>query len=275
MFDFSHLFRTLASAASIFVFLAPVARLAAQSSSGDELNKGVEAYRAARYPEAISHFQKATDLDPSSHIAKTYLGTALAQSVIPGLDTPENLKTAQYSIAVFQQALEQEPHDVNSMKQVASVYFAVRDLDNAKTWEKKVLNEDPRASEAAYTVGVIDWELAHLNALRAFAPLGLQDDGMGNSKAPADVLETLRIQNGPLVEEALEYLQQAIENRPNYDDAMAYLNLVYRRKADVDFADEAARKDDVDNAEKWRRKSMEARKANEEKKLAGSDSAQP
>jgi hypothetical protein len=43
----------------------------------------------------------------------------------------------------------------------------------------------------------------------------------------------------------LQYLNQALENRANYDDAMSYLNLTYRRKADVDYADPAAVKADV------------------------------
>jgi len=45
----------------------------------------------------------------------------------------------------------------------------------------------------------------------------------------------------PLVEEGIADLQKAIQLRPDYDDAMAYLNLLYRRKADmVESADERA-----------------------------------
>jgi hypothetical protein len=82
-------------------------------------------------------------------------------------------------------------------------------------------------------------------------------------------MATLREKNGPLVEEGLQYLNQAVQNRPNYDEAMAYLNLIYRRKADVDFGDAAAVKADVAAAEDWRTKAMGTRKANEEKKNQG------
>ena len=68
---------------------------------------------------------------------------------------------------------------------------------------------------------------------------------------------------------ALQYLNQAVENRPNYDDAMAYLNLIYRRKADVDYGNAEAVKADVATAEDWRTKAMGTRKANEEKKNKG------
>jgi hypothetical protein len=50
---------------------------------------------------------------------------------------------------------------------------------------------------------------------------------------------------------------------------MAYLNLVYRRKADVDYGHPAEVKDDLAQADKWRTDAMGARKANEEKKNAG------
>ena len=233
------------------------------------MNKGVEAYKSAHYEEAIGHFQKATQLDPSLPMAKSYLATALAQNVVPGLDTPENLKTAQQAIDIFQEVLAKDPHDVNSMKQIAGIYFSIKKLDDAKKWQKKVLAEDPKDPEAAYTVGVIDWIEAHENTLTALAPAGLNDDGEGNAKAPKKIMEPLREKNGPLVDEGLQYLNQAVANRANYDDAMAYLNLIYRRKADVDFGNEAARKDDIAKAEDWRTKAMGTRKANEEKKNAG------
>jgi len=240
-------------------------RLAAR----DQLNKGVEAYKGAHYEDAINHFQRATQLDPSLPMAKSYLATALAQNVVPGLDTKDNLDTAQQAIGMFQEVLSKDPHDVNSMKQVAGIEFSIKRLDDAKAWQKKVLQEDPKDPEAAYTVGVIDWMQAHQNTLSALAPAGLNDDGEGNVKAPKNVMEPLKAKNGPLVDEALQYLNQAVENRPNYDDAMAYLNLIYRRKADVDFGNDAARKDDVAKAEEWRTKAMGTRKANEEKKNAG------
>jgi hypothetical protein len=46
---------------------------------------------------------------------------------------------------------------------------------------------------------------------------------------------------GSLIDEGISDLQKAISIRPDYDDAMAYLNLLYRRKADtVESANERA-----------------------------------
>jgi len=235
----------------------------------DQLNKGVEAYKSAHYEEAIGHFQKATELDPSLPMAKSYLATALAQNVVPGLSTPENLKNAQQAISMFQEVLAKEPNDVNSLKQIAGIYFSIKKFDEAKEYQKKVLAVDPKDPEAAYTIGVINWTLAHENTLKALAAANLNDDGEGNVKAPKKVLQEIKEKNAPLVEEGLQYLNQALANRPNYDEAMSYLNLLYRRKADVDYNDPAQVKADVAAAKEWSSKSMGTRKANEEKKDKG------
>ena len=255
----------------------------AQLEARDQLNKGVDAYKSAHYEEAIGHFQRATQLDPNLPMAKTYLATALAQNVVPGLDTPDNLKTANQAIAIFQDVLAKNPDDVNSIKQIAGIYFSIKNLDAAKEWQKKVLAVTPGCSEvsdqrpkglkcdsaAEYTIGVIDWTEAHENTLRALQSAGINDDGEGNVKAPKKVMEPLAAQNGPLVSEGLDYLNEAIADDPNYDDAMAYLNLIYRRKADVDYGHAAEVKADLAQAEKWRTDAMGTRKANEARKNQG------
>ena len=240
-----------------------------QLAARDQLNKGVDSYKSAHYEEAIGHFQRATQLDPNLPMAKTYLATALAQNVVPGLDTPDNMKNANQAIEIFKEVLAKDPSDVNSVKQIAGIYFSIKKLDDAKEWQKKVLQLNPNDAEAAYTIGVIDWTQAHENTLKALQPAGINDDGEGNVKAPKKIMEPLAAQNKALVDEGLDYLNQAVKEKPNYDDAMAYLNLIYRRKADVDYGNAAAVKDDLAQAEKWRTDAMGTRKANEAKKNQG------
>jgi tetratricopeptide (TPR) repeat protein len=233
----------------------------------DQLNKGVESFKAGKYEEAITHFQSAEQLDPKLPTAKAFLATALSQNVVPGLTSPENLKTAQQAIDTYQQVLVDNPSDVRSLKGVASLYYNLKQFDKAKDWQKKVLAVDPKDPEAAYTVGVIDWTQAHENLLKLNAN---NDDGVGNVKAlTKNNCAEIQKENGALVEEGLKYLNLAVENRPSYDDAMQYLNLIYRRKADVDCGNAAAVKADVDAATDWSHKAMGTRKENEAKKDKG------
>ena len=237
-----------------------------QLAARDQLNKGVDAYRSAHFEEAIGHFQRATELDPTLPMAKTYLATALAQNVVPGLQSPENLRNAQQAINIFQQVLSQDPTDVNSVKQIAGIYFQINKLEEAKTWQKKVLAMNPKDAEADYTIGVIDWMEAHKNVLTALQPAGFNDDGQGNLKVPKKIMEPLAKQNAALIEEGLQYLKDAVANRPTYDDAMTYLNLMYRAKANQDYANPAELKADLAAAQEWTDKAMGTRKANEAKK---------
>jgi Tfp pilus assembly protein PilF len=63
----------------------------------------------------------------------------------------------------------------------------------------------------------------------------------------------------PRVEQGLQYLQKALEIDPEYDDAMGFVNLLYRQKADLEDNAEAY-KADIDKAEEWVNKTMETKK---------------
>lgn len=235
--------------------------------SRDQLVKGVQAFKNARYEEAVDHFQNAINLDPESADAKLYLATAYSYQVVPNLDTPENLKIAQKAIDGFQEVLAKNPNDVTALKQIASLYRNTKKLDLAKEYEKKVIAIDPNDAEAYYTIGVIDWTTEHYkNTVPILAADGLTDDGQGNAKKSKAACAKLQAANTDLVNEAFEYLNKAVELNPTYDDAMAYLQLTYRSKANLECGDDAARKADLAKADEWVQKGMGARKANELKK---------
>jgi tetratricopeptide (TPR) repeat protein len=231
----------------------------------DQLNKGVQAYKNARYEEAIEHFQTAVNLDPSLTMTHMYLATAYAQQVVPNSDTPANKALADHAIAGYKNALQNDPNNVNAMKGIASIYFSLNKADDAKAWQQKVLAADPKDPEAYYTIGVIDWNKARKNSLQILADNGLTDKPDGNPGLPKKACAQLAAQNGPLVDEALDVLHKAVDLRPSYEDAMAYINLAYRRKAEIECGNADARKADIQQAEEWTQKALGARKANVEK----------
>jgi tetratricopeptide (TPR) repeat protein len=238
----------------------------------DQLNKGVQAYKNARYEEAINHFQTAVNLDPSLTMTHMYLATAYAQQVVPNSDTPANKTLADHAIAAYKDALQNDPNNVNAIKGIASIYFSMNRADDAKAWQQKVLAVDSKDPEAYYTIGVIDWNKARRNSLQVLADNGLTDKPDGNPGLPKKACEQLSQQNGPLVDEALDVLHKAIDIRPNYEEAMAYINLVYRRKAEIECGNADARKADLQQAQDWTEKAIGARKANV---LKANQSAKP
>jgi tetratricopeptide (TPR) repeat protein len=238
----------------------------------DQLVKGVQAFKAGHYEEAVGHFQNSIALDPNYESARLYLATAYSYQVVPNLDTPENLATAKKAMDGFNEVLAKNPNDLDALRQIASIQRNVKHFDEAKATEQKIISLDPKDAEANYTIGVIDWTQAYKNAVQILGEQGLQDDGNGNVKMNKATCAKIKATNQPLVDEAMKYLNAAVEINPNYDDAMQYLNLNYRRKADLECPNDAARKDDLAQADQWVQKAIGARKANEaakEKKAAG------
>jgi tetratricopeptide (TPR) repeat protein len=239
----------------------------------DQLTKGVQAFKNAQYEEAVNHFQTAIQLDPTYSDAKLYLATAYSYQVVPNLLTPDNLKVAQQAMDGFQTVLSTDPSNLTALKQIASIDRNIQKLDEAKEYEKKVIALAPNDAEAYYTIGVVDWMQAYKAATTILAQdhskkdgNGMTDDGNGNVLKSQDACDKLKAANSTLVDDGLQNLQKAVDINPTYDEAMQYLNLMWRRKADLECTDDAARKADLSKADEWTQKAMGARKENEKKK---------
>ena len=67
------------------------------------------------------------------------------------------------------------------------------------------------------------------------------------------------------MQDGIQNLQKALEIRPDYDDAMAYLNLLYREARRYECDNPDARKADLKTADEWVDKTMATKKAKAEK----------
>ncbi len=227
----------------------------------DQLNKGVQSFRGANYEEAIEHFKNAVNLDSDLKVAKMYLATAYAQQYVPGVDTPENLRNAQLAIDQYKQVLENDQKNVTSLKGIAFLYMQQKKFDDAREYYKKAIDADPNDPETYYSVGVIDWSSTYKDASEIKAKEGLKVDDELKGKGSQKICDTLKSRNGANVDEGMKMLQTAIDKRQDYDDAMAYMNLLYRRKAnDMTCEDAQSRADYVKTANDWSDKAMAARK---------------
>ena len=236
----------------------------------DQLNKGVTSYKNAKYEEAIDHFQQAVALDPSLINAKMYLATAFAQQYIPGVEDPDNLKMADQAIEQYKRVLDMNAardQKVNSAKGIAYLYLNMKKFDDAKKYYRMAADMDPNDPEPYYSVGVIDWTACYQPRMEERAKLGLKPDENLNpkNKEQKTACSELKEKNGPSIQEGIESLNKAIQLRPDYDDAMAYLNLMYREKADVECDDLAARQEDLKTADHWVDQTLITKKAKAEK----------
>jgi tetratricopeptide (TPR) repeat protein len=208
----------------------------------DLLNKGVAAYRDGKFDQSIEDFKQAKDLDPTLMNARLYLATAYATQYIPGAPSEENIRMGEAAIKEFQDVLSVDPNNISAIDGIGSILFNMAGtpytrakFEESKTYHMKHIALKPEDPEPYYWIGVIDWTLTYRSNLEmrgkwrlANVNKVLKDD----DPMPPPVRDEYTKENGQLIEEGIDKLHKALELRPDYDDAMAYLNLLLRRKAD-------------------------------------------
>ena len=214
-----------------------------QRGARQALNQGVQSFRNGQYGEAMAAFQRAKLLDPRLMNARLYLAAAYAVQYIPGAPSEENREFGRKSVEEFKGVLDIDPQNLSAIDGIGSIVFQMAGipydptkLEESKSYHQKHIQIKPDDPEAYYWVGVIDWTLSFRanNEVRARdneAHLAHQVKDM--EPLPADVRQEYARDYGPIINEGIESLRRAIALRPDYEDAMAYLNLLYRRKADV------------------------------------------
>ena len=219
----------------------------------DKLNKGVQAYKGGQTDLAIEDFKTAKELDPKLTNARLYLATAYSAQYIPGAPSDENVRNGNQAEQEFKDILTSDPDNLSAIDGLGSILYNMggTPFDPKKFEESKTYHEQ------------------HINCVRKIpSPTTGSASSIGRSPSAAIAicartttrrprnLSAMRIPCRPRwplnlrkntalsLTRASTDLQKAIQLRPDYDDAMAYLNLLYRQKADME-TDPAARDADT------------------------------
>lgn len=255
--------------------LAAVAGLSMLFASGcdklrsrDQLNEGVRAYKSARYPEAVEFFKKAIALDPTNPNARLYLATAYMSQWIPGAESPENQELAKAARDEFGRVLQTDPNNTVALASLASISYneaqslppdeKIKKFDEARKYYLKLSQADPKNKEAFYSLGVIAWAKWYPALMAERAKLGMKPEDPGPIK-DKKVKEDLKQQYSATIEEGIQDLQKALDIDKEYDDAMAYMNLLIRERADLADTPDDYRKQ-IEVADSWVQKALDTKK---------------
>jgi tetratricopeptide (TPR) repeat protein len=207
------------------------------------LNKGVAAYKNAQYDTAIEDFKKAKDLDPGLMNARLYLATAYASQYIPGAPSEQNVRLGNQAVTEFKDVLSVDDKNLSAIDGIGSILFQMagtpydpKKFEESKSYHQKHIDLKPNDPEPYYWIGVIDWTLAFRanGELRAaYNKDHVTKQIRDTEPLPASLRGEYASKYGTLVDEGITQLKKSIDIKPDYDDAMAYLNLLYRRKADM------------------------------------------
>jgi len=236
-------------------FAAALAALLALGATGceklkarDMLNKGVQSYKAQQYEDAVEKFKSAKQLDPTLLNARLYLATAYSNLYVDASPTPENVSRGNQAIAEFKEVLQTDRNNLSAIDGLGSIVYRMggtpfdpNKLEESRGYHLEHIKISPNDPEPYYWVGVIDWLLAYRGnkALRTDYNSNARKQLQENQPLPPKLREEFASKYTETIDQGIDHLKKAIERRPDYDDAMAYLNLLYRQKADqVESAEE-------------------------------------
>jgi len=268
----------LAAAAGL-ITLAVLSAGCNKLKARDNLNKGVNAFKAGQYTAAADDFKEAIDLDPDLPSARLYLATAYMTQYVPGSEAPENKRNADSALKEFQTALNSNLDDKNkllAMESLANLYYNMKDYQKAIDWNKKVIAADPKNKEAYYTLGVIAWsqfvpswrEARAAQNIKPEDPGPLKDTPIKAKKgetAPPDMKQELKAKYWQTLTDGINDEKKALEIDPDYENAMAYMNLLIRYRADLEDTKDQYMAD-AKEADSWVQKALETTKKKAAKK---------
>lgn len=224
---------------NVVVAISGCAKLQAR----DLLNKGVAAFKNAQFDAAVEDFKRAKELDPDLINARLYLATAYASQYIPGAPSDENMRHGQEAMAEYREVLDKDPNNLNAIDGLASILYQMagqpfdpKKFEESKSFHQKHIQIKPQDPQPYYSVGVIDWALAYRgnNEMRSdYNKAHINKQVKDTDPLPPDVRQAYTQKYGAMVDDGIKALQTAIQLKPDYDDAMTYLNLLLRRKADM------------------------------------------
>jgi tetratricopeptide (TPR) repeat protein len=268
------------AAIGVLATLAILASGCNKLKARDNLNKGVNSFKAGQYTAAADNFKEAIDLDPDLPSARLYLATAYMTQFVPGSEAPENKRNADSALKEFQTALNSNLDDKNkliAMQSLASLYWNMKDFPDAQAWNKKVIAADSTNKEAYYSLGVIAWTQFVAPWREAIAAQGLKPEDPGPLHPPKkkepDLKADLKAKYWQSLTDGIEDEKKALQIDPDYENAMAYMNLLVRYRAILDDSKEQY-DTDMKEADSWVQKSLETTKKKAKKKADAAEQTQ-
>jgi tetratricopeptide (TPR) repeat protein len=233
-----------------------------------EIKAANEAYEREDYATALAHYTRARQIDSGFPDLDRLIGYSQIGLYTPDVKSPKNEAHADAAIAelsryirkrpndriardalismyltanrtsqaidYFRSYLTAHPGDLEAVKSIATLYSKQGDFNESLNWYEKITLLDSKNPEAFYIYGVVCYEKVAKNP-------------------PADPAEKLAI-----LERGKAALNHAIEMKPDYAEAMAYVNLLWRQQALIDAATNPAKaQEDVKKADEIRNRAVD------------------
>ena len=256
-----------------FLLLSYSAAQGPWKESDTEYKAGMAALAKNDYNEGIAHLERAISLNPLNSQAEVGVANAYAQLYKPGVNEKGNSDLSDLAIGHYRKVIDNGIMPVSVMaaaKALGNFYVKMGRFDDAKEVYANKSAFNPEDPERHYRIAVIDWMETSQVRLAQQAQLGMK---------PGEILAVKNIEacgkvsdaNYSNIDEGINQLNEALELDPRFEDAMNYMNLLYRERAEIRCNDPALRAADLKTAGEWLQKMAIAKKANAARAAANTE----
>jgi tetratricopeptide (TPR) repeat protein len=221
------------------------------------MKAGRDAYNRGDYAAAVRNFEAAAARDSGNLEARNWLANSLLRTWDPRKDAADALAPAR-ARSLYLEVLTRDNANAMATEGMMRATLSGYQFAEARNWAVRLTQVDPKNKNACYTLGFLDWRAAYPQLLTARQAAGMDVTELWIRDAAART--SLRARLLPGIDEGLEMLRKALDLDPQYADAMAYLNLLYRLKADLEDTPAQAL-EMIRTADTWVEKALAVKKA--------------
>jgi tetratricopeptide (TPR) repeat protein len=236
-----------------------------------QLKQGNVLYENESYKDALAQFQKGLEIDPAATFAWRSVGLSAMALHRPGIEGEENKKYADTAIDAFNKYLSTNPKDKEKVEEYLTTV-----LINDSRWDEALARLEKQAQgepgnadlERAIVTTLLKAgrvEDAYQRATQASKPdpqllysVGVACWGMSYGDPTLDPVKRVQV-----VDMGIEATKKSLDLDPDFFDAMAYYNLLFREKAKLATTFEEADRYNKE-ADVWLKKALELREKEKE-----------
>jgi len=230
-----------------------IASLAAASflpiaAASDSMKTANDLFRAKKYAEAIAEYQKVLDVDPGHWAANYQTALSWMAQYHPQSADPADAQFKAEAVAHLEKLMTLAPPTPADMQKVENYYLSLLtsagDNDRAVAFLEQKLGEEPNDLDRLAMLAQLQAQQGHFDqALRAYEQMARAQPEVKTNWYTVGVLcwersnkALLRIspeERAEVIQQGLDALDRALALDPEYTEAIAYKNLLYREKADA------------------------------------------
>ena len=247
--------------------------------SRSEIRAGNELFRVGKYDTALAKYDRALQLDPGEKKIYKNIGLAYMGMYQPGSKHPKDLEYAQKAIDYLQKYVQAYPDDKKAPEYLVTMYLNSGRVDDALTFFQGYSQQHPEDAKARET-------MANLYFQKADFPNGVRmmEEAMRITGPKKETYETIGAQawdkahNYPdlndeqrqqVITQGIEAENKALAIDPDYPEALAFINLLYREQAKLEQKNDAQKAaEDIAKADEYRNKAIELNKKKAAEKAA-------